>query len=64
MNHMAPVDEYIDSKIKSYVEEIASLKRQNALLKQELSDMNEIKLAYAKILLGGNIKVNGKEVKD
>jgi len=61
---MAPVDEYIYSKIKSYVEEIASLKRQNALLKQELSDMNEIKLAYANILLGRDIKANGKEVKD
>ena len=36
---MSVVDEIIDQKIKSYIEEIAALKRQNALLKQEISEM-------------------------
>lgn len=38
---MSVVDEIIDQKIKSYVEEIASLKRQNAMLKQEISKLRD-----------------------
>ena len=36
---MSVVDEIIDQKIKSYIEEIAALKRQNAMLKQEISNL-------------------------
>jgi cell division protein FtsB len=38
---MSVVDEIIDQKIKSYIEEIAALKRQNAMLKQEISKLRD-----------------------
>lgn len=38
---MSVVDEIIDQKIKSYIEEIAALKRQNALLKEEIKSIKE-----------------------
>ena len=42
MNHMAPVDEYIETKLMAlmaYKEEIELLRKQNALLKKEIYDL-------------------------
>jgi len=44
--------------------EIYTLRRQNAVLKEEILEMTAKKNDMAKIALGGLVKVNGKEVKD